>query len=374
MGGPQIRNVATIGGNICNGAVSGDSASTLFALDALLKLESAEGERIIPIHEFLTPARARCNLRPGEILTTILIPRSSYQGTGGHYIKFAMRRAMDIATLGVAAVCRVRDGRFTDLRVGLGVAAPVPIRCQEAEDYARGRVADEEAFREIGKLAVKPSQGPHLLARLQGLPGAPHRSTDRTGRARGRPSALEASMSSNTAGIANLKTLTLTVNGKPVRLQVDIRETLLDVLRNHLQLTGTKQGCSGGRVRRLHRAGGRHPHQFLHLPGLLGRGHVGGDGRGAGAGRRAVSGPAVRSWTRAPSSAASAPPGLVMSTTAPAGQRQGLHRGGTAPGAVRAPVPVHRLPEDFRRGRKGVDQISQSRRFPRRRCWYCHFR
>jgi aerobic-type carbon monoxide dehydrogenase small subunit (CoxS/CutS family) len=53
-------------------------------------------------------------------------------------------------------------------------------------------------------------------------------------------------MSSNTAGIANLKTLTLTVNGKPVRLQVDIRETLLDVLRNHLQLTGTKQGCSVG--------------------------------------------------------------------------------------------------------------------------------
>jgi carbon-monoxide dehydrogenase small subunit len=53
-------------------------------------------------------------------------------------------------------------------------------------------------------------------------------------------------MSSNTAGIANLKTLNLTVNGKAVRVQVDIRETLLDVLRNHLQLTGTKQGCSVG--------------------------------------------------------------------------------------------------------------------------------
>lgn len=53
-------------------------------------------------------------------------------------------------------------------------------------------------------------------------------------------------MSSNTAGIANLKTLNLTVNGKAVRVQVDLRETLLDVLRNHLQLTGTKQGCSVG--------------------------------------------------------------------------------------------------------------------------------
>jgi xanthine dehydrogenase FAD-binding subunit len=157
MGGPQIRNVATIGGNICNGAVSGDSASTLFALDALLKLESREGERILPIHEFYA-GPGKVHLRPGEILTAILIPRASYLGTGGHYIKFAMRRAMDIATLGVAAVCRVREGRFEDLRVGLGVAAPVPIRCQEAEAYAQGRPATEETFREIGKLAVKPSK------------------------------------------------------------------------------------------------------------------------------------------------------------------------------------------------------------------------
>jgi xanthine dehydrogenase FAD-binding subunit len=157
MGGPQIRNVATIGGNICNGAVSGDSASTLFALDALLRLESRDGERILPIHEFYA-GPGKVNLRPGEILTTVLVPRDSYQGTGGHYIKFAMRRAMDIATLGVAAVCRVRAGRFEDLRIGLGVAAPVPIRCPEAEAYAKGREATEACFREIGKLALKPAR------------------------------------------------------------------------------------------------------------------------------------------------------------------------------------------------------------------------
>ena len=98
------------------------------------------------------------NLRPGELLTAILIPRASYQDTGGHYIKFAMRKAMDIATLGVAAVCRVRDGRFEDLRIGLGVAAPVPIRCAEAEAYAKGRPVDRETCQEIGRLAVKPSK------------------------------------------------------------------------------------------------------------------------------------------------------------------------------------------------------------------------
>jgi len=157
MGGPQIRNVATIGGNICNGAVSGDSASTLFALDALLRLESLAGTRILPIHEFYA-GPGKVHLRPGELLTQILVPQDSYRDTGGHYIKFAMRKAMDIATLGVAAVCRVRDGRFQDLRVGLGVAAPVPIRCGEAEAFAKGRTTDPETIREIGRLAVKPSK------------------------------------------------------------------------------------------------------------------------------------------------------------------------------------------------------------------------
>ena len=157
MGGPQIRNVATIGGNICNGAVSGDSASTLFALDALLRLESAEGERIIPIHEFYA-GPGKVHLRPGELITAILVPRSSYQGTGGHYIKFAMRKAMDIATLGVSVICRVKDGAFEDLRIGLGVAAPVPIRCAEAEAYAIGRPVTVECCREIGKLAVKATK------------------------------------------------------------------------------------------------------------------------------------------------------------------------------------------------------------------------
>jgi xanthine dehydrogenase FAD-binding subunit len=157
MGGPQIRNVATIGGNICNGAVSGDSASTLFALDALLKLESRDSERIIPIHEFYA-GPGKVHLQPGELLTAILIPRDSYQGTGGHYIKFAMRKAMDIATLGVSVVCRVRDGAFQDLRIGLGVAAPVPIRCAEAEAYARGRQVTEACCKEIGRLAVNASK------------------------------------------------------------------------------------------------------------------------------------------------------------------------------------------------------------------------
>jgi len=158
MGGPQIRNIATIGGNICNGVTSGDSASTLFALNALLKLQSSQDERLVPIQEFyLGPGKVA--LKPGEMLTEIFISPENYTGFSGHYIKYSMRNAMDIATLGVAVVCKLKGKNvFEDARIGLGVAGPTPIRCQEAEDFAKGKVISLETIAEIGKTAVKAAK------------------------------------------------------------------------------------------------------------------------------------------------------------------------------------------------------------------------
>lgn len=157
MGGPQIRNVATIGGNICNGATSADSASSLFALNAKLKLQSLNNERIIPIEEFyLGPGRV--DLHPGEILTEIIIEKKDYTGFSGKYIKFAMRNAMDIATLGVAVLCKVKGNAFEEVRIGLGVAAPTPIRCRESEAYAVNQDINPATIAEIGKLAVKSTK------------------------------------------------------------------------------------------------------------------------------------------------------------------------------------------------------------------------
>ncbi|MEL7564645.1 MAG: xanthine dehydrogenase FAD-binding subunit XdhB [Dehalobacterium sp.] len=157
MGGPQIRNIATIGGNVCNGATSADSASSLFALNARLKLQDHHGERVVPIREFyLGPGKVA--LHPGEILTEILIAPEDYKGFGGHYIKFAMREAMDIATLGVAVLCKVQGGNFHEIRIGLGVAGPTPLRCLEAEEYAKGKKISSETLAEIGKLAVKSTK------------------------------------------------------------------------------------------------------------------------------------------------------------------------------------------------------------------------
>lgn len=157
MGGPQIRNIATIGGNVCSGATSGDSASSLFALNAQLKLVDYQGERIVPIQEFyLGPGKV--DKKPGEILTEIRISPEDYQGFGGQYIKFAMREAMDIATLGVAVICKLKGKTFDEVRIALGVAGPTPLRCLEAETYAQGKDVSMETVAEIGKLAVNSTK------------------------------------------------------------------------------------------------------------------------------------------------------------------------------------------------------------------------
>jgi xanthine dehydrogenase FAD-binding subunit len=138
-GGPQIRNIATIGGNTCNGVTSADSASTLHALDAVVELTGPDGIRRIPIKDFYIKAGV-VDIRPGEIQTAILISKESYADTCGCYIKYAMRGAMDIATLGCSVNVRLSADKktFERVRIAYGVAGPVPMRAPSAEAAAGG--------------------------------------------------------------------------------------------------------------------------------------------------------------------------------------------------------------------------------------------
>lgn len=148
VGGPQIRNIGTIGGNICNGAVSADSAPTVFSLEAELEIANKDGGRRVPVSEFyLGPGRV--DLHPGDLLTHIVIHREKYEGYRGHYIKYAMRRAMDIATLSCSAVCKVENGILTDIRITFGVAAPTPLRCHATEDSVRGMKVGDELYEAV---------------------------------------------------------------------------------------------------------------------------------------------------------------------------------------------------------------------------------
>ncbi len=150
IGGPQVRNIGTIGGNICNGVTSADSATTLKAYDATLEIASLEGIRILPYTEFnLGPGKV--DLREGELLCGIRIAKQSYEQTSGHYIKYAMRKAMDIATLGCSVNVRLTEDKahIDRLRIAFGVAAPTPIRSTTAEANAQGHALDNDLLEAV---------------------------------------------------------------------------------------------------------------------------------------------------------------------------------------------------------------------------------
>ena len=142
VGGPQIRNAGTIGGNTCNGVTSADSASTLHAWEAIIELTGKNGKRYLPIKDFYIKAgTVDINVADGEIQTAIIIPKESYDRTAGFYIKYAMRNAMDIATTGCSVNCRLSEDKktFERVRIAYGVAGPVPMRCPSAEAAAKDK-------------------------------------------------------------------------------------------------------------------------------------------------------------------------------------------------------------------------------------------
>lgn len=157
MGGPQVRNIATIGGNVCNGAVSGDSAPTLFALDAKLKLRSKNKERIVPISEFYA-GPGKVNIESNELLASIIIEKNNYENAEGNYIKFATRNAMDISIMGVSTIIKIKDNKFNDIRIALGVAGPTPIRCFEAEKLAENLDVNDNNMKLIADKALESSR------------------------------------------------------------------------------------------------------------------------------------------------------------------------------------------------------------------------
>lgn len=156
VGGPQVRNIGTIGGNICNGVTSADSASTLVAWDAVVELTGPSRKRTLPIQEFYT-GPGRVALEPAELLTAILIPKESYENTFGHYIKYAMRNALDIATLGCSVNVRLSEDKKTieRMRIGYGVAGPVPMRAPSAESAANGQPVSAATVEAAAKAALE---------------------------------------------------------------------------------------------------------------------------------------------------------------------------------------------------------------------------
>ena len=133
FGSPQVRNLATIGGNLCNATPSADFPLALLVMDATLQIQGVRGARQLPVSDLFLGA-GKTALRAGEIVISIFVPRQPPR-TGWAQLKLGVRRAMDLATVGAAAaITLAADGRTCRrARVALGAVAPIPMRSPAAE-------------------------------------------------------------------------------------------------------------------------------------------------------------------------------------------------------------------------------------------------
>ena len=182
LGSIQIRNVATIGGNICTAAPSADTATPLLVLGTQVKIKSVKEERTVPIEQFFKGPGATV-LKTGEMVKELWVPKP-LPNTGSAYHKLQRRLALDLPILGVSVLLSLDKNKVTcsdllctaspistilhrmeedeivckDVRIALGVAAPTPVRALKAEALLRGKKLSDELLEEVANTASREAQ------------------------------------------------------------------------------------------------------------------------------------------------------------------------------------------------------------------------
>lgn len=156
--GVQIRNLATVGGNVCNASPAGDTLPALMALDAECRVAGPIGERWVPLRQFLL-SPGRTALQRGEILAELRLP-PPLPNTGSIYIKHSPRSAMDIATVGAASVVSLQDGGRVcrEAKISLGAVADTPIRVASAEAMLRGQTISPALIDAVAREAQRQAK------------------------------------------------------------------------------------------------------------------------------------------------------------------------------------------------------------------------
>ena len=137
---PAIRNLGTVGGNICNGSAKGDSSLIFFATDSKLRLVSSRGERVIPITEFYL-GRKKISLQPDELLVEILMSKAGLSNY--YYKKVGPRNALAIARVSFAAILNVKEAKIINCMTAFGAVSDVIIRRADIDDMIIGKTIEE---------------------------------------------------------------------------------------------------------------------------------------------------------------------------------------------------------------------------------------
>jgi len=269
VGAPQIRNRATVAGNIITASPANDTITALMALQASVTLRSSTSERIIPLSEFYVGYRQTV-LQPHEMLTSIQFP-ALQANQGGIFLKLALRRAQAISVIDVAAVLTFaeannRQSTITDAVLTIGCVAPTIIRLTEAEEYLTGKSLSSDVLQEVGAIAaeiptpIDDVRGSatyrndmikvYLVRMLRALRDGteaqqyPQHPAMLWGKNQAKVHMPLPQMVRHERDSGEM--ITTTINGQQHTINGGTHKNLLRFLRDDIGLTGTKEGCAEG--------------------------------------------------------------------------------------------------------------------------------
>ena len=238
IGSIQVKGRATMGGNLCNASPAADSVPALIAAGALVCIAGPLGRREAPVEDFVL-GPGRTSLGNGELVASIQLPRRAPH-SGDAYLRFTPRTEMDIAVVGAGGQSDAGRQRRMPQRAGRPRRGR---RARLAGAGGRGRADRHHGRRSgagtLGRGRERGLPADRRQARHQGIP---HQGRGRDGAARGR----DRDGAGEEAGLMSRNHVSATVNGDQVEFLCETGQTLLEVLRDELRLTGTKEGCGTG--------------------------------------------------------------------------------------------------------------------------------
>jgi carbon-monoxide dehydrogenase medium subunit len=254
VGAPEIRNRATIAGNVVTASPANDTITPLMALGATVTLASTAGERTLSLQDFYTGYRQTA-MQPDEMLTSIQFPALK-DNQKGIFLKLGLRRAQAISVVNIAAVLSFDGDTVTDAALTMGCVAPTIIHLEPVEQYLIGKTLTDETILEAAKIAARTPQPiddvrSPAVYRVEMVGVYTQRALRMIGQNHlpENPAMLwgdrQASLSSNTQHHEG-DTIQTTVNGKAYSVKSGADKTLLRFLREDLKLIGTKEGCAEG--------------------------------------------------------------------------------------------------------------------------------
>ncbi len=260
VGSPQIRNRGTVVGNIVTASPANDTISALIALQARVKIQSIEGDRIVNLENFFTGVR-KTVLNPNEMVTEIIFTALE-KNEHSHFLKNALRNAQAISVLNVSVVVQVEQESIKSARIALGSVSPTVIRANESEQYLINKHPNEVVFNRAGDIAAKCAKpisdirasddyrremvSVHVKRAL--VEAVKKQNDDRRSFVTlwGKEKTANKPLLENTIEINPKSKLEIIVNGKDYLIENAFHKNLLDLLRENILLSGTKEGCGEG--------------------------------------------------------------------------------------------------------------------------------